>query len=283
MASHLVPASAQACVGVTNPISAVPPSRLYLVHWKEREVAERIRRLEAAGFAAEGGPGQGPVTLKALEADPPDAVVIDLTRLPSQGRDMAIALRTRAGTRAIPLVFLDGDPAKVVKIQALLPDATYAAWEDAGPAITHAVETATDDVVVPDSVFAAYAGKPLAQKLGVKPGMRLAAVHAPEGFDEALGKLPEGAHLVATPDEDAGLTIWFVKDQGELEADLAGITTASKRAPVWVAWPKRASKLESDLSQVVVRKACMDAGMVDYKICAVDSDWSALLFTWRGA
>ncbi|MBN2556402.1 MAG: hypothetical protein JXA97_10730 [Anaerolineales bacterium] len=52
--------------------------------------------------------------------------------------------------------------------------------------------------------------------------------------------------------------------------------------PVWVAWPKRASKLKSDLTQATVRKACMDAGMVDYKICAVDETWSALLFTWRG-
>jgi len=260
----------------------VPPFRLYLIHWKEREVPERIRLLEAAGFRVQTGAMAGPALFKALEADPPDAVVIDLTRIPSQGRDLAIALRTRASTRTIPLVFLDGDPAKVMKIRALLPDAIYGAWEDAASSITHAVETATHDVVVPDSVFAAYAGKPLAQKLGVKAGMRLAAVHAPEGFNDTLGELPEGAYLVATPDEDAGLTLWFVRDQGELEADLAGITAASKRAPVWVAWPKRASKLKSDLTQSVVRAACMDAGMVDYKICAVDSDWSALLFTWRG-
>ena len=53
-------------------------------------------------------------------------------------------------------------------------------------------------------------------------------------------------------------------------------------APVWIAWPKKASAIDSDLTQQIVRKAGMDVGMVDYKVCSIDQDWSGLLFTWRG-
>lgn len=258
------------------------PVHVHLVHWNDAEVAERLARLAAAGFTAVGGPGQGPRLLKALQATPPDAVVIDLTRLPSQGRDLAVALRVRAGTRAIPLVFLGGDSAKVEKIRTLLPDAVFGEWDDAAVAIREALANVGGGVVVPDSAFAAYAGKPLTEKLGVKPGMRLAIAHAPDGFNDRLGALPTGAQSKHAPDENAGLTLWFVRDQAEFESDLPDITHASKHAPVWVAWPKRTSKLSSDLTQTIVRKTCMKQGMVDYKICAVDQTWSALLFTWRG-
>lgn len=261
----------------------MPSEIIHLIHWKESELPERIKRLEAAGFRPRTGSLEGPAFLKALETDPPDAIVIDLTRLPSQGRDLAIALRKRAGTRTIPLVFLDGDPARVEKIQALLPDAAYGAWADPIGAIEQALSRAGKDVVVPDSVFAAYTGKPLASKLGVKQGTRLAVVNAPDGFADTLGKLPPDAVLVHGADERAALILWFVRTQEQFTHHLAGISAASRRAPVWVAWPKQASRLKSDLTQVCVRKACMNAGMVDYKICAVDADWSALLFTWRGA
>lgn len=255
---------------------------IHLIHWKEAEIPGRLARLEAEGFNTSGGPAQGPALLKMLAADPPDAVVIDLTRLPSQGRDLAIALRARAGTRSIPIIFLGGEPAKVETIRLLLPDAAYGNWEDPAAPIKRALANAGGDVIVPASVFAAYAGKPLAEKLGLKPGMRLAAVHAPDDFATTLGTLPEEAHLIPEWNKEAGLTIWFVQGQKQLREDLAAITSASRRAPVWVAWPKRASKMKSDLTQALVRAACMEVGMVDYKICAVDERWSALLFTWRG-
>jgi hypothetical protein len=63
---------------------------------------------------------------------------------------------------------------------------------------------------------------------------------------------------------------------------LPGIVDASKRAPVWIAWPKKRSKLAGDLAQQIVRERGMAEGMVDYKICSIDQDWSALLFKWRG-
>jgi len=256
--------------------------QILLIHWKEAEIQERVRRLETAGFTVISGAQPGSSLFKQLESNPPDAVVIDLTRLPSQGRDLAIAIRMRKGTRALPLVFLGGDPAKVSKIRALLPDAASGSWEDAAAVIQTAMLSAGDEVVIPESAFAAYAGKPLREKLGVKPGTRLAAVDAPGGFAETLGDLPADASFMDGSAVDANLTIWFVRSQEKLTHDLGEITAASRRAPVWVAWPKRASNQKSDLTQTVVRAVCMDSGMVDYKICAVDAEWSALLFTWRG-
>jgi len=118
----------------------MPVQTIYLVPWKRTEVLERSALLEAAGFLVAAGAAGGPALLKRLEAAPPDAVVIDLTRLPSQGRDLAVAIRTRKGTRTIPLVFLGGDRGS-------------------------ACERRGGDVVVPNTVFAAYAGKPLADRV----------------------------------------------------------------------------------------------------------------------
>ena len=74
----------------------------------------------------------------------------------------------------------------------------------------------------------------------------------------------------------------LLRKEEKLRKDLASIIAASKTAPVWIAWPKRGSTIKSDLWQQSVRKIAMAEGMVDYKVCSIDADWSALLFTWRG-
>jgi hypothetical protein len=188
----------------------------------------------------------------------------------------------RKGTRHVPIIFVAGDPEKVEKIMDLLPDASYCNWDDIVGAVKEAVQAGTEDPVVPDSAFAAYAGKPLVDKLGVKAGSRVALVDAPSGFAEKLGELPEGAVLVSGADEGADLAVWFVPSGAGLLTDLKAIVAASKRAPVWIAWPKGGAAAEGDLTQQVVRETLMAAGLVDYKICSIDRDWSGLLFTWRG-
>src|SRR5512145_2450883 len=102
--------------------------RVVLFHWKAgAELDERAARLRALGHRVEAasevmGGYEGAV------ARPPDAIVIDLGRLPSHGRQVAIALRERKTTRHVPLVFVDGEPEKVARLRADLPDAVYATW-----------------------------------------------------------------------------------------------------------------------------------------------------------
>jgi CheY-like chemotaxis protein len=241
-----------------------------------------IKLLTDAGFDVRSDPVEGSGFLRELESMKPDALLIDLTRTPSQGRDLGISVRMRKGTRGIPIVFVGGKAEKVTRIRDLLPDASFTEWEQAVGTIQEAVRAGIRDPVVPESVFAAYAGKPLAEKLGIKPNFVVAQVGSPPDFISTLGALPDGSIIVDGLDEGADLTIWFVRAEEYLREDLPGIVETSMRAPVWIAWPKKGSKLAVDLTQQIVRERGMAEGMVDYKICSIDQDWSALLFKWRG-
>ena len=106
-----------------------------------------------------------------------------------------MALRQYKATRAVPIVFVEGQPDKVERIKELLPDAKYAAWQGIGPAIQEAIDSPPADPVRPRTVFDAYAGTPLFKKLGIKDGSRVSLVDAPQRFEDKLGNLPEGVLL----------------------------------------------------------------------------------------
>ena len=110
-----------------------------LLHWNEAEAAERLERLRAAGFDAYHSTLAGPPLLHQLRENPPSAIVIDLTRLPSHGREVGAALRAAKATRFIPLVFVDGEAEKVARVRTLLPDAVYTSWDEIGPALQTAL------------------------------------------------------------------------------------------------------------------------------------------------
>jgi CheY-like chemotaxis protein len=253
-----------------------------LIHWNEAEAQEKIQLLKKEGFEVNPHLPAGSNFLKELESEDPQAIIIDLSRLPSQGRDLGLSIRKRKGTRHIPIIFLSGDPKKVQKVKEILPDAIFGEWKNISILIQEAGELDPENLYIPDSVFAAYAGKPLAEKLGIKKGYRVSYVNADENFLSALGELPPEIDLVPASDKKANLTIWFVKTQEVLISDLDAIISVSKVHPVWIAWPKRGSEYQSDLSQNIVRETGLNAGMVDYKICSIDQNWSALIFKWRG-
>jgi hypothetical protein len=179
------------------------------------------------------------------------------------------------------LVFAGGTREKVARVKEVLPDATFTTWDRIGPALAKALGRQKKDPVVPGSAFAAYARKPLHQKLGIKPGSTVALVSAPAGFEETLGDLPEGARLTRDLRAPHDLTLWFVRTAIELSGDLRKMRRHAGRHGLWILWPKRGSRLDSDLSQTAVRKKGLAAGLVDYKICSVDQDWSGLKFTER--
>jgi hypothetical protein len=255
--------------------------RVRLIHWKAEEAETRAARLRALGHEVEAELPAGPAFFRLLRQNPPDAVVIDLGRLPSQGRDMGLTLRKYQDTRHVLLVYVGGPPAKVARIQELLPDAVYTTWDEIGQALEEAIAHPPEEPVVPGSVFDAYAGTPLPQKLGIKAGAAIGLAGAPEGFAATLGALPEGAVLHDGAGGRRDLILWFVRSQEELADGLAAMVTRAGRCPVWIAWPKKASGVATDLSQQVVRQTGLAAGLVDYKICAIDKTWSALLFTRR--
>ena len=165
-----------------------------LIHWNAIEAEECVQVITDLGYE---------VVYKAFDANelrnirktPPNAVVIDLSRLPSQGRDLGINLRKHKTTRYIPLIFVGGDPTKVGRIKEILPDAIYTHWDRIGGPLKQAISKPLEDPVVPGSLFEAYSGVQLLKKLGITPSSVLVLVGAPENIDDILGELPEGVTL----------------------------------------------------------------------------------------
>jgi hypothetical protein len=204
-----------------------------LIHWNSDEAHERAARLAALGYQVNHELPNPPTLIKALAADPPAAVVIDLSRLPSQGRDLAVLIRERKGTRTIPLVFVGGEPEKVARTRELLPDATYAAWAAIESALAEAISHPPAQPTAPGSAFAAYAGRPLPGKLGLKPGLDLCLVDAPEGFEAKLDVLPAESQVRRGIGDGCALTLWFVRSQAELVARIGKMAAEFGDVALW--------------------------------------------------
>jgi len=254
--------------------------RIRLIATNEERASVLQHELTRSGFTVDASPFK-PSTLKSLAADPPDAVVIDLGRLPSHGRDVGIAVRTRAGTRNIPLIFVDGDRDKVDRTRKLLPDATYTTTSKLGRAVRKGVANPPADPVVPSSNLAGYSGTPLPKKLGIKPESTLALVDAPTDFEATLGSLPEGTTIRKSLRPGADVTLWFLDSLATLEDGIGKMAEIAAAGRLWICWPKKASGIATDVTQNDVRRIGLDAGIVDFKICAIDATWSGLCFTKR--
>ena len=122
---------------------------------------------------------------------------------------------------------------------------------------------------------------PLPKKLGIKPGFKVVLLAAPEGFTATLTPVPENVRFTARPEADADLFICFVKRATELHHQLATVSVAATRQTLWLAWPKKASGVKSDLDGNVVRETGLAAGWVDFKVCSIDDTWSGLAFKRR--
>ena len=251
-----------------------------LIHSNVEESESRSATLARAGHEVDCS-AVSPRSLRALKERPPDVIVIDLSRAAAQGRDLGILLRKARSTRNVPMVFAGGEPAKVERVRGLLPDATYTTWDRVRGSVTRALRDGAADPVVPHSTFAAYVGTPLAKKLGIRPDAVVVLVGAPEGFEGSLGALPPGVVLRRGARGRCDLALWFARSRKEVERRVVRLGEFAGRDGLWIAWPKRASGVSSDLSQTVVRKIGLASGLVDYKVCSIDDTWSALRFTRR--
>jgi hypothetical protein len=251
-----------------------------LIHWHEEEARERAGRLESLGYTVDSDQLAGP-GMRDLRESPPDAVVIDLGRLPSHGRDVGVGFRSYKDTRRVPLVYVGGEPKKVARVRELLPDATYTDWEAIADDLAAAIENPPSSPVVPSSRMAGYSGTPLPQKLGIKADSVVVLVDAPPEFEKTLGDIPDGAVLRRGPDRLGDVTLWFTTERSQLETRIAGMHESAERGRLWIVWPKKSSGVASDLTQQAVREIGLASGLVDYKIAAVDETWSGLCFTAR--
>jgi hypothetical protein len=132
------------------------------------------------------------------------------------------------------------------------------------------------------STAAGYSGSSLARKLGIKPASRVTLIGAPEGFEEALGELPDGVSIGRRLRRKSDVIVAFTTSSTALERRLPPLRAALDYAGgLWLAWPKRTSGVDTDLGERVVRELGLATGLVDNKVCAIDQTWSGLRFVYR--
>lgn len=123
---------------------------------------------------------------------------------------------------------------------------------------------------------------PLIRKLGIRPGAEVAFVGSPQGFREAMRPLPEGVRVHSRPRGQLDVIVFFTVSGSELRRRFGGLASGLTPAGgLWVAWPKKASGIETDLSFEAVQRQGLDHGLVDNKSCSIDDDWQALRFVIR--
>jgi len=228
-----------------------------IIHWKEPEAGPLLATCRAAGFETEYLQGDGGAICRAIRTKPPDLIAIDLSRVPSHGREVAVWLRNQKSTRHIPIVFIGGDPAKTTSVRALLPDATYCELPKLPAALKKLARAGPVKApVTPPQIMDRYREKSAVEKLGITASAQVAVVDTPRGFPELLGPLPDGVEF---QEDAAPLTLWFVHDREGLMESLREMRALAPKTKLWLLWRKGSTG--DGLTQNVIRDAANAGGV----------------------
>lgn len=259
-------------------------ARLFYLHWHEREAKERVRPLVAAGHKV--STHWSVEKTAEFGAMLTDVVIISQDRLPSHGRAVAAVFWEAQNRRAIPIIFAGGEPAKVAATKAKFPFAVYCRADELVETVNAVLRN--PPAPLPPKVKRApphtpgYSGKPLAVKLGVAEDQRIYLAHAPKEMDEWLGQLPANAKRISKAAAPINLAVLFHTSAKELKMEFASVAKLmAPKGMLWVSWPKKASKVDTDITEDIVRKTGLPLDWVDVKVCAVSEVWSGLKFLRR--
>ncbi|HEY3457986.1 MAG TPA: hypothetical protein VGK64_25615 [Bryobacteraceae bacterium] len=250
-------------------------ARIRLLHWNASEAGKYLSALAAAGHRVEYDERFEPRRLREWRAQPPDVFVIDLSRLPAQGREIAIALRQWPATRRVPVVFCDGAAEKVEKTRAVLGDALYCEFSKLRNSIRKALAESCAEATVPTPMMKRYAARTTAQKLGIAAGSTVAVIDPPRDYLAVLGDLPAGVQF--TEDRAASVTLCFVHDLPSLQDRMSDLRRLGRTSKLWFCW-RKGKTAASGLSGNSIRATAVALGLVDYKICSLNAVWSGMLF-----
>ncbi len=129
---------------------------------------------------------------------------------------------------------------------------------------------------------AGYSGTPLAKKLGIKPASTIVVFNDPKNYRALLAPMPEGVKRLPSVSPDVDIVHIFTTSKKELAALLKKSTAKLRaNAAIWVSWPKKASKVPTDITEDTIREVAFPLGLVDIKVCAVDEVWSGLKLVIR--
>lgn len=248
-------------------------SHVRLLHWNASEAVAIQDLLLKAGFQVDYDQTFDSVSMRKLRENPPAVFVIDLSRLPSYGREIAIARRQSPKTRQVPIVFLEGAPEKVKLIHDVLHDATYCTHIELINTLKNIQPAQT--FVKPVTMMDRYGSRTTAQKLGIIEGSTVALINPPRNITAVLDEFPGGIELV---EQDGAVTLCFVNSADSLRADMSHVRGWATKTKLWILWRKKSAPGHDGVTDRLVRETGVDLRLVDYKICSVDKTWSAMLF-----
>ncbi|TLZ90154.1 MAG: DUF3052 family protein [Methanobacteriota archaeon] len=129
---------------------------------------------------------------------------------------------------------------------------------------------------------AGSSSKPLAEKLGIKPGFAVVVIRSPTDYARLLGRIPERVRILNRLDGRVDMIHAFVRTRADLESRFLPWKEAlPPEGSLWISWPKQAAGVPTDLTEDVVRAIALAHGLVDVKVCAVDEVWSGLKLVYR--
>lgn len=252
--------------------------RIAVVHWRIAEAGSLLSILKAQGHDVAHAGDDALKAIRYVRENQPDAVVIDLSRLPSHGREIATELRRSTKTRHIPLVFCGGEPEKTEKVRDALPDAHFTPPERLAAALKKALKNPPIAPVLPVPMMERYSGRSAAQKLSICAGAKVAVLEPPRDYAQAIGDLPENVEYKEDTTSGCSVVLWFANSVEEFESRIARRAQIASRAKLWILWKKGGSTAKGELTENLIREGGIAAGLVDYKVCSVNQRWSALLF-----
>jgi hypothetical protein len=253
-------------------------ARIRLFHWRAEEAKPLLTLLKAAGHSVDY---KEPVSsYREVRASPPDAIVIDLSRLPSHGREVAVFLRGSKATRHIPIVFVGGEPEKIEGVRRVLPDAVYTPVARLRGALRTAIANPPENPLKPAQMMERWSSRTTAQKLGIAKNSRVFVIDPPSGYARAIGELPDGACFEEESVGGCAVALWFVHGIAEFQAVLPRMRALAAHSRLWILWRK--SK-QDGVNGNIIRAGAIDVGLVDYKICSLNETWSAMVFAVKKA
>jgi len=124
---------------------------------------------------------------------------------------------------------------------------------------------------------AGYSGTPLAKKLGIKDGFKIAIMNEPDHYFSLFEDMPPDVDIVHNLKTKLDVIHYFVKEEKQLAEEIQTLKSSiQQNGMIWISWPKKSSKLPTDITEDVIRAIALNNGLVDIKVCAIDSVWSGL-------
>ena len=129
---------------------------------------------------------------------------------------------------------------------------------------------------------AGYSGKPLIIKLGIKPGFTICLINPPDNYFRILGELPKRVNIKKKLSGESDFIHFFTGNKKQYISKIPTLKKHfAKNGMLWISWPKKSSKIPTDLNENIIRACALENGLVDVKVCAIDKNWSGLKLVYR--